>query len=957
MNTQQSLRTLAFVVITLALAPQGFAAQGLPPGSIEMFNALDPAQKRILLDQYGLDENILDTQVRAERVQAPALGMPVTQLEQVKREETEAKSEAETGTETKTREIDGLEPVLSRFGEDIFDKEVSTFAPSDNNPVPQGYVLGPGDTLNLVLYGNDTLQTQLTVDREGSVNFPLLGPIAVAGMTWTQAREYIDSLVAEQLIGTKVVISVGRLKSINVFMAGEVAVPGTYSISALATVIQSVYVAGGVSPIGSYRDIRVNRGGRTVAVLDLYDLLLKGSLKGDIRLQSGDVVFVPRALPLVGIQGEVRKPGIYEVKPDETLRDVLEMAGRATSAAYLENALFERREITSSIRQLLDIDLRDDEQLNQALIDGDRLTILKVADEMSNPLTILGAVERPGLYAWSEGVRISSFIGGVDGYLKKDADRDIALIIRRKNERLDVEVLSFSPLRAIAGVGSEDDPVLFAHDEVLFFDRNQSRQDALAPLMSKLKKQASPGIVPNVVTIKGLRRGSGSYPLEAARGLRELVVLAGGASAFDEDVDLRTGLIVTQDGDRKVSVGAFNLGEVSNSEFESDEDLTLTAGAEVYIFNRVESERSNRQALMTEIIAKLDSQANDKDGPEVIRIEGRVRVPGIYPLIKNQDVRSHLDLAGGYLEGAYTIKAEVVRSIVSAEQESDTEIIQINLSDEVALKRVKLLPRDIIRINTIPGWSEGEYITLRGEVRFPGIYALEKGESLSSVLARAGGLTQRAFPAGAIYVNKNAAVKQLAEARRMLKIKFDSRAEDVTMPADIGEDALNSVIAPGGGAELDLDLEEEWLGRITVNLKAIIEGNVSADLVVQDGDSLTVPVLVNYVSVVGEVFNPGNFSLPATGDVDSLVELAGGVTRFSDAKRTFVIKADGSVVRSKRNRWLMKGSGEDGLSAGDTIVVPTNPDYERPLKYWQSLSSVIFQSLASIAAFFSIADK
>ena len=206
-------------------------------------------------------------------------------------------------------------------------------------------------------------------------------------------------------------------------------------------------------------------------------------------------------------------------------------------------------------------------------------------------------------------------------------------------------------------------------------------------------------------------------------------------------------------------------------------------------------------------------------------------------------------------------------------------------------------------------------------------------------------------------MNKNAAVKQLAEARRMLKIKFDSRAEDVTMPADIGEDALNSVIAPGGGAELDLDLEEEWLGRITVNLKAIIEGNVSADLVVQDGDSLTVPVLVNYVSVVGEVFNPGNFSLPATGDVDSLVELAGGVTRFSDAKRTFVIKADGSVVRSKRNRWLMKGSGEDGLSAGDTIVVPTNPDYERPLKYWQSLSSVIFQSLASIAAFFSIADK
>ena len=185
------------------------------------------------------------------------------------------------------------DPKLPRFGSQIFDSSITRFTQVDNLPVPGSYVLGVGDQLSVLLYGNDNVETSVVIDREGAVNFPLLGPLVLAGISWNEAKDLVKRRVQDQLVGTKVVVSLGRLRSINVFMAGEVAQPGNFTVSALTTIIQSVYLAGGITDKGSYRDIQVIRDGQKIATLDLYGLLLAGSVVNDERLQNGDVVFVP----------------------------------------------------------------------------------------------------------------------------------------------------------------------------------------------------------------------------------------------------------------------------------------------------------------------------------------------------------------------------------------------------------------------------------------------------------------------------------------------------------------------------------------------------------------------------------------------------------------------------------------------------------------------------------------
>ena len=188
----------------------------------------------------------------------------------------------------------------------LFDREVSTFAPTDDASVPDNYRLGAGDNLVIQLFGKDNEQYDCSQSK-WNINFPKLGPITLAGLTFENARELILSRVADQLIGVQATISMGRLRAINVFMAGEVAVPGAYSVSALTTITQALFQAGGISDIGSLRAIQVKRDGISVATFDAYQLLLQGDASADVRLQSGDVVFVPPYRGLVSVDGAVNR--------------------------------------------------------------------------------------------------------------------------------------------------------------------------------------------------------------------------------------------------------------------------------------------------------------------------------------------------------------------------------------------------------------------------------------------------------------------------------------------------------------------------------------------------------------------------------------------------------------------------------------------------------------------------
>ena len=313
----------AFALFILLTGLQAGAALAQ---SLDVLRSMSPEQLRALAAQQGIS-------LGDEFNQPPSIAQPGSQIQQRK----ELKDEGR------------------RFGEAIFDREVSTFAPTDDAPVPANYVLGPGDELTVSLFGARNQQFTLSLSRDGTLNFPELGPIRLAGLTFERARQLIQTRVKQQLVGVDAVISMGSLRAINVFMAGEVKAPGAYSVSALTTITQALYASGGSTEIGTLRDIQVKRNGRVVKRFDLYELLALGDASNDMRLQSGDVLFVPLAGREVEIGGAVFRPGTYEVKDGESLKDVLSLSGGLRDEADTGNIILSRYSKDEETNQVIDL--------------------------------------------------------------------------------------------------------------------------------------------------------------------------------------------------------------------------------------------------------------------------------------------------------------------------------------------------------------------------------------------------------------------------------------------------------------------------------------------------------------------------------------------------------------------------------------------------------------------------
>lgn len=856
--------------------------------------------------------------------------------------------EAETDEGEIEEEIEPIDESLERFGSNIFDASISTFAPVDNIPVPKGYLLGVGDSLSISLYGNDNIDAQLIVDREGAINFPILGPIVIAGMRWGEALELIEQRVDDQLIGTSVVVSLGRLRSINVFIAGEVNSPGNYAVSALTTITQAIYVAGGITDDGSYRRIQVRRDGQTVAVFDLYDLLLSGSLSGDERLQSGDVLFVPVTGPQVEVRGEVYRSASFEIGKNETVADLLFMAGGLTNIALTTQALYEKRLPDNILPTLLNLDLKDPSVLSMALSDGDKLTVKGLPDRAANPVTLSGAFERPGIVAWSEGVRLSDFMGHPDRDLSEDVDYDIGLISRRINSKLDVKVTVFNPGKAIDESKSQADLLLEANDEVFVFDRSGDRTKILEPIVAKLESQASQKNWPQIIDLVGSMGGAGRYPLPSSNfHFSDLLTLAGGESFVNLNIDLDIGIIARREGSLTNIVTIPFSPKDSLNKPHGEGDPKLQRLDKIIVFNTDSDPLlPNRQELLGPLLQEMEKYAAVDKGPQMVSIQGRVREPGQYPLLAEGNLRSLIELAGGFDEGAYIESAEIQRRQVISGQRLEVAILKVDLK-ELGSNPIKLQSRDTIRINTIPGWFESSTVTIEGEVKFPGVYSVEPNEKLSGLIERAGGLTADAFAEGAVFTNERSKEIQRRQATNFvtqLSRQSSSRGQILDE------------------AESDLDAAREMIegaldGRVSIRLNDILTdaGNI-LDPVLEDGDALFVPKRAYTVGVLGEVFQPGTLGFDEDINARDYIELAGGLTRFADLKRAYIIKANGDVTPLRKRSWLLRRP-DQSVREGDVVVVPTNLDYEKALTRVQSVTNVLFQTMTSIAAFFSITNN
>ena len=859
----------SLLVVAIGLLTSVAPVQGsVPPEILAQLKSMSPPQQRALARQYGLNlDEILGLAESGDGfIERPALGAPGEPLEQTLLYEIEDK---EAGKEFLAEE-DSVE--LQRFGAKLFDSEVSTFAPVDNIPVPEGYRLGVGDELQVMLIGKEQGEFPLLVDRDGSVTLPKLGRVILSGLTFPEAKTLIEKRVSEQLIGSEAILSMGSLRSINVFIAGEVNKPGNYSVSALSTLSQAVYVAGGISDVGSFRTIQLKRQGKTVGSFDIYDLLLYGNNSSDVRLQSGDVVFVPLVSAQASVSGSVVRPAIYELKPDTTLQDLLSMAGGALATANTRQALLKRYQPDTPLSSISNLDLAVSENLDALMVDGDSLFVPSKSERISNPILIEGETELSEVIGWSEGLRVSNVFNDLEADVKATADRNLSLIVRRKNQLNEIEVLSFSLSSAVLNPSSQDNVELRPFDRIVVLPNSTADEDVA------------------------------------------------------EDLDIEDQTITRARPELEMTPEA-NTSEESRD----SEDL--------------------RRELISPIVEQLERQTRFGERAQVVVLAGAVRQPGVYPIIGDGSIANVVALAGGYTDAAYLERVEIRRIVLNQAQQAEIEISNINLAKENG-SSFKVVGRDTVRINTIPNWTTEDTVELSGEFVFPGAYTISEGESISSLIERAGGFTSEAFLSGAQYFSaaaRESQTQQLKKISASVSRQFASRKSAGELTEGMAD------------AEIENIIDEELLGRVVIDLQSIVEGDETADSLVDDGDTLFVPKFTNTIAVVGEVYEPGTFRFEEGVTLDEYVRIAGGETSYALTRNIYLLKADGSVrfYRSGALKSLMRFDAGvvNGIEAGDVIVVPTNLDYDRPLTRVSAITNVVFQSLTSIAAFLSIANQ
>lgn len=715
----------------------------------------------------------------------------------------------------------GLKP----YGYDLFNEAPSTFAPVTDVPVPADYVVGPGDDLTIQLYGSTNRTSRLRVGNDGRINFPQLGPISVGGRSFESVQSDIESRVSQQMIGVRASVSMGQTRAIRVFVLGEANFPGSYTVSGLATMTAALFASGGVKPIGSLRNIQLKRQGALVRTLDLYDLLMNGDTNNDARLLPGDVIHIPTVGNTVAVEGEVRRPAIYELKGNQTAAEAVALAGGLTAEADLSKIALTRID-SNRQRVVMTAGLAGD--VNPPLRNGDTLSVSRIPPTLDSGIAIGGHVFAPRSMAWRQGIRLSDVITSVDE-LKPNADIHYLLIRRELPPDRRVAVLSVDLAEALAARGGPADIVLQARDRITVFDFETDRSRVIKPIMDELRLQS-----------------------QAARPT------------------------------------------------------------------------------------------------EVVRVDGRIKVPGEYPLEPGMRISDLLRAGGSLQDAAYASKAELTR-YVEKDGKRVTELIEIDLARVLTgdpAANLQLQSADLLTIKELPLWSESETVTLRGEVRFPGAYPIRRGETLHSVIQRAGGLTELAFADGSIFTRED------------LRLREQEQLDMLTqrMRSDLASLALQGAQANQTGVAQSLSVGQSLLaqlqsakavGRLVIDLDDLLAGpeRGSSDVILRNGDTLIVPRQRQEVTVLGEVQTTTSHLYRDGLSRNDYISQSGGVTRRADTGQTYVVRANGSVV-SAGGRWF----GGVDVRPGDTIVVPLDTQKMPALPLWQAVTQIIYNIAIAAAA-------
>jgi polysaccharide export outer membrane protein len=811
------VKHLIGLIISLVLLIQSSASFSQTPSAaqIEKFKQLPASQQQALAKQYGVDLGALSNSNHPQPTINPLTidnnRQPIKTAD-IKQQSEDA--DVDPLLELDEQELEPLEP----FGYQLFENAPTRFMPAIDIPIPSEYVMGPGDNIIVQFYGKENLSHALTINREGEIQFPKLGPIVVAGLSFTDVKRLITNTIDEQMMGVNASITMGALRSIRIFILGDATLPGSYTVNSLSTMTNALFASGGISKMGSLRNIQLKRGGKIITTLDLYRLLLNGDTTNDARLLPGDVIFIPPIGKTVGVSGEVRRPAIYELNKETTAAQVVSLAGGFLGTAYPQASRIERINDNGQ-RTLVDVDLKTRQGKNLVIKDADTLQVFSVLDTVEGIVEIEGHVKRPGGSAWQAGLHFSDVIANANALLP-NADVNVALIVRERDPARQIEVEIVNPSAAFSAPHSEDDPRLNARDRIIIFD---------------------------------------------------------------------------------------------------------------YSTDRIE--------ILQEVIDQLSVQASIDQRRQLVYVNGNVRFPGQYPLARNASAKQMIALAGGLTDRAFSLGAELTRYVLDEQQRQSITHFNIDLSNshEFALQE-----EDSIHIKQLPNWKGTETVEIEGEVVFPGTYTIQRGETLSQLIERAGGLNEYAFIAASIFSRA-----ELRELERLRLDELQQQLEEDIATSNLQEGADN--VAQDEADQLLKSMEDiRPTGRMVINLENIIAQPENYDVALKDGDRLVVPMQRQTVTVVGEVQHATSHVFEDRLSINDYIDRSGGTTMKADKKRIYVVRANGSVYLPGKSHWFKRNDKD--IQPGDTVVIPLDADRMKALTLWGSVSEIVYRMALGAAA-------
>ena len=641
------------------------------------------------------------------------------------------------------------------YGHQVFNSQSLTFEPSENLATPQNYRLGPGDEVVIDIWGTSEDHMRQTISPEGSIMISQIGPVYLNGLTIKDANQHIKSAFSRKYAGmndaeTDIQVTLGQVRTIQVDILGEVATPGTFRMSPFSSVFHALYRAGGINDIGSLRNIQVLRNGKKVAGVDIYDYLFKGKTSGNIRLQEGDVIIVPPYEQLVNIDGNVKRPMYYEIKPDETVKSLLDYAGGFTGDAYGGMVRLSRQSGTEN--ELYNIDRG--EFATYRLQDGDIITVGTILDRYANRVELKGAVYRPGMFAIGDGLKtVRDLIDKADG-VTEDAYTDRVLLYREGPEKqLEVVALDLKDILR----GAAPDITLKRNDMLVISSVNE------------LEERGD-------VYIGGQVARPGAYPYAANSTVEDLIFQAGGLleGASTARVDISRRIV-----DPSATEATNQLAQEFTVSIENGLAIGKGKGFKLKPYDRVEVRRSPGYAPQ-----------------ETVAIDGEVLFAGTYTLRKrNERLSEFVTRAGGLIDGAYIKGAHLSRRLSESELAARKEALRLamsnnseNMGDSIAIDKIDLSNMYNVGINLekalanpgsdydlvlMPGDSlyvpeKQSTVKISGDVMFPNAVIYEPGKKLSHYINQAGGYGQRAKKGKAFIVYMNGTV---ARAKRNTPIE------------------------------------------------------------------------------------------------------------------------------------------------------------------------------------------